>query len=199
MHRSTQRPQTHSRQETHTGSPAGKEHLHTVRPQTQTEQHQASEKHSQTKYTGRSRWGRQYTYTVRPLAQSDQRHGQTTDTHRVTVRQAIQVYDWAAAKYKYGIRSEICGTRESKLTHGPQAEMCAHSQATGTGHTAHHASTQPDSNPDIQSQIPSPTHVQTGMYTDYNTHSDTTRWGLGSWRSWNSSTAPCSVPQPWDL
>lgn len=37
--------------------------------------------------------------------------------------------------------------------------MRAHSQARETGHTAHHASTQPDSNPDIQSQIPSPTHT----------------------------------------
>lgn len=62
-----------------------------------------------------SRWGRQYTCTVRPLAQSDQRHSQTRDTHRATVRQAIQVYGWAAAKYKYGIRSEICGAQEGQL------------------------------------------------------------------------------------
>lgn len=53
-------------------------------------------------------WGRQYTDTVRPLAQSDQRH---TQGHR----QALQVYDWAAAKCKYGIRSETCGTQEGKL------------------------------------------------------------------------------------
>lgn len=36
MHSSTPGPQTHSRQETHIGSQADKENLHTVRPQTQT-------------------------------------------------------------------------------------------------------------------------------------------------------------------
>lgn len=84
------------------------------------------------------------------------------------------------------------GAQAGKLnTQTPDSDVCT--QATETGHAVNKPHFHParQINRNMQSRIPLIyTHMQIGMYTDYNTHSDTTSWGLGSWGNWNLEHSP---------